>query len=441
MSRSAKPIPVPFAQRIRFFLSQQLQGWIFAGTAIAVAYLWFGQTPRVVLTGQVEIQRVNVPAPRDGVLAVTEQAPSKLDRVEKGVTTIARFDVTESLLQMQSLTTERLRLQAELESQRERLQHEQSQLRFEAGQQDRQLEQQVIDRVRVRLSGRQRVDQLTSELASLDQRNRNNTIKSQETNALRASVELEIQALEQQRARTDRLVQLRMSSANRLANLDQELAIRRSSLEAATSLQQSLAIEQTKLDEQLQIAEQQLVEAKSRFISIDKQLNQVKRIGEPARETISLQLPEMQTMLEPFVQALAVQDAKIKVLANQIAVNDLVAPISGRIERIHAPPGTFVRSGDPIATIASDQRRWVIAYLDRRDQIQLSDDTIVQIKVAGRAPFVAETAIDDLGEHYESVPAQLRRNADVQQWGIPMKVQIPDGIDVIAGQIVEVLIQ
>ena len=73
MEPANRPIPVPLSNRIRYLLSQQLQGWLFAASVVAVAVLWLGQKRSVIVTGQVEMIQVVVPASRDGVLEVTEQ--------------------------------------------------------------------------------------------------------------------------------------------------------------------------------------------------------------------------------------------------------------------------------------------------------------------------------------------------------------------------------
>lgn len=445
MAKSSRPIPVPLAQRLRFLMSQHLQGWIFAATAVSVVYLWFAQTPRVVLTGQVEVLRIEVPAIRDGILTLSETPVSRLDRVEKGVTAIAQFDVTETLLEMQTLSVEREQLVAQLESERQRVSQQKLQWSRDSQQSERQLEQQSIDRVRARLSGRQRVDQLTSDLSQLNQQRRTLGIKRQETDSSLASLEIQLQALTEQRSRVQRLVELRMKPSSQLAGIDEQLLLHHASLSNSRNISQSLSNEMSQVDAQLDRLQLQLRDAQSSFDSIDRQL------GNAASQTPAISLinptapvpfdldPEI--AIAPFAQAIAVHDAKIKVLANRIANSEMKAPASGSISEVHARPGTFVQTGDPIATIASDQRRWVIAYMDRLNQITISDQTRVQIKVVGRKPIAADSSIEELGDHFEIVPPQLRRRAETVQWGVPVKVRLPAEMDVVPGQMVQLVIQ
>ena len=59
-------IPIPWPNRIRHLLANQLQQSLFVLSIVAVLVLWFRQSPRVVVMGQVESVEIVVTASRDG---------------------------------------------------------------------------------------------------------------------------------------------------------------------------------------------------------------------------------------------------------------------------------------------------------------------------------------------------------------------------------------
>jgi hypothetical protein len=445
-------IPVPLSNRIRYLLTQQLQGWLFVLSVVLVLVLWFGEKPRLILTGQVEMLQVVVPASRDGVLQATPQPLSRFDRVQQGVTQVASIDVTDALLEMQSLTAHREQLLAELEAQRQRIRRDQLQWQWQCEQERREMEQQTIDRLRVALALQGRVDQLTSDMIDLDQKRRSLAIRSRENAATLRQSELAVASLMEERNRIERLIELRMSPASQLVETQQSLTLQQETLRSARELDRLMVTQAEEIGQQLKHAKRRLADATARFADLGQSAGEWQSnrgqedpsgIGR-RRVTEAVEEPEPLdgvAMLEPFVRAIAVEDAKIRVLAHQIASNQIVAPATGTITEVHHPPGTFVRSGDPILTIASDQQRWIVAFLNADDQDLVSSDAEVQIRVHGPEMFVATSSISEFGNTFEPVPKQLRDNVNVSQWGVPIKIPVPPGIRVTPGQMVELVVQ
>ena len=428
-------IPVPWPHRIRHLLSNQLQGWLFALSVIAVLALWFRQSPRVIVTGKVEMVRVVVPASRDGMLEITDPPLARFDRVIQGVTPVAHIDVTEALLTMQSLTAERERLQAELTSERERLRQEQLKWQWQSDQQQWQLEQRKLDRRRVGLAIRKTVDKFSAYVNELKHSKRVLAVKRQENAAEIRKAEIEIRALTEDRKRLERSIAMRMTPADRLVELDQRLKLQEAGLQSASQLEQLITSQFNQLENLTLESTKRLEEAIHQSDGLETGNQSVGATSNPA-------LPlEIQTILQPYVKAIAEQDARIRVVANQITSNQIVAPASGTIAMVHQPAGTYVKSGDPIVTIASDQRRWIVAYLNAEEHAKVRPNASVQISTASPETFVASSSVAVRANHFESVPAELRRDLGSPQWGVPIKVPLPAGVDVVPGQTVQLVIQ
>lgn len=441
MSRENRPIPVPFSVRIRHLVTQQLQAVLFIASVAGVIALWFTQRPRIVITGQVEAIQVVVPAIRDGVLEPIGNPLSRFDPVQKGVTPVALIETRQDLLEMQTLSQQREQLLAELESQRLRIRQAQSQWTWQTEQERRQRAQFQLDQDRSKLAIRQRVDDLTSDVMDLDQQRRSLEIRTRENLAALDTAKLSIETLIAERERIAGLVRLKMTPPTAELKIEQNLKRQQQALQAAQGLQELLQTQGIELAQQMAGANKRLSDATKQWADANRNAEDASTVAGPAISSSESDEMNVEALLQPYAQAIAVQDARIRELANRIASNQIVAPATGTIAEIHHPPGTFVRSGDPIMTIAADQRRWIVAYLDQRDRALLKPDTAVQIRVNHATTFVATSSVSEVGSHYEKVPTPLRADVNVDQWGVPIKIPIPAGCDVTPGQLVELVIQ
>lgn len=174
MPDSNGPIAIPWKVRLKYLGVHWLQAPLFVACLLALLWLWSGRMSQITLVGQVEAVQVNVTSPDAGVLMSLEDPLSPFDRVDKDVTLIARIDVSDALSEMQTLTAERLRLQALITSESERLRLEQRKLDQDDLQQRRDGIQHELDRQRNQIGHRDQVDELRRELNDLQQQQRKN---------------------------------------------------------------------------------------------------------------------------------------------------------------------------------------------------------------------------------------------------------------------------
>ena len=311
------------------------------------------------------------------------------------------------------------------------------QWQWQIDQERRRQEQQQTDRDRNRQSAREHLDQLTNQANDLQQQKREVEIDQQKIAATVRKTEIEIESAMNERTRQLGLIERRMSPVAERLRIEQQIKLLEQSLLSARELETLRTLQSSELDLQLAAVGKRLSEAMQGLASMNTDSSTMQAtlqsgFNEP---------PNSHALLEPFVQAIAVQDAKIRILANQIATNEIMAPASGTVTEIHHLPGTFVKSGDPILTIATDQRRWIVAYIDQRDYWDIQPKTPVQIRILGAQTFVTTSAVAERGNHFEDVPVQLRRDARIAQWGVPIKVPVPHGVNVAPGQMVELVIQ
>jgi len=342
---------------------------------------------------------------------------------------------------MQALTARRDQLQAELESQRQQIRRRELQWQWDTAQARQRAKEHQLEIERRRIALQQRVDELTSDLSDLDQNRRELLIRREQNQAAIRRIELEIEQLSDQLEHTEQLIQSRVASARSLQEVEYQRASRQVELEGEQKLSKLIDKQLEQVATQSQESKQRLQSAREQLAAL-RQPTQAQPPGEWSDDALSSSAaltPDTQATLEPFRKAIQVQDARIRALAQRIAGSQIVAPIDGRITEVHRRPGTFVQTGEPIVTIASEGSRWIVAFLNHQQREQLQPDAAVRIEVLGRQKVVADSKIAQLGEHFEQFPPELSRRPDIAQWGIPVKVPIPETFPLRPGQIVQLI--
>ena len=426
-------IPVPWHVRARFFARQGLQGLLFIASVVAVALLWTQQAPTRVSVGQVGSMQVTVPASADGVLLSLAEPLAQFDRVQRDMTLVARFNISDLLLQMQTLTAERKRLQAMIVSETERLRLEQQQWKLEDDQRSRDL-------VRHRLTVQQnisdaidQVERLRSEVNDIQQRRRQIVLRLTESVSIEKTQRVELENLQSKRQRTSILVNSQMVPSYRLTDLEDQIAVKNSIISENDALRTTLEKQIAQINREGQAAVRRLQQSSER-------LSSAKSDRDPLADTRTFaETIDIEKSVAHLQSAVMVQDAKIRQLAQQIASNEIIAPVTGMISQVHHPPGTFVTAGDPVVTIATDKSDWIIAYAEQPlgRQIRIGDSVLVRSR--GNRTIVADAKVEELGTQYELMPEYLWRIAGVPQIALPVKVALPVELTLKPGELVDVV--
>jgi multidrug resistance efflux pump len=426
-------IPVPWQVRAKLFARQGLQGLIFIASIVAVAWMWTQQAPTLVSVGQVGSMQVTVPASADGVLLTLQEPLAQFDRVQKNATPIARLDISDLLLQMQTLTAERKRLQAMIVSETERLRLEQQQWNLEDDQRNRDL---IRHRLTVQQNTSDAIDQverLRSEINDIQQRRRQIVLQLTEAASSRRTQRVELENLQSKRQRVSMMVNSQMVPSYRLAELEDQIAVKNSMISENDALRTTLQKQIAQINREGQEAVSRLQQSSDRLSSV-KSDSDPQSIAQRLTETI-----DIEKSVAHLEFAVLVQDAKIRQLAQQIASNEIISPVSGMISQIHHPPGTFVTAGDPVVTIATDHSDWIIAYAEQPFGRQIRVGDSVRVQSRGNRTIVAEARVEELGTQYELMPEHLWRIADVPQIALPVKVALPVELALKPGELVDVV--
>lgn len=119
---------------------------------------------------------------------------------------------------------------------------------------------------------------------------------------------------------------------------------------------------------------------------------------------------------------------------------DLVlrAPFDGIVKELPGKTGEAVTAGSVILTLAETTPSEILAYANQSPSNQIAEEMVVELIRNSDPPQIARSSVIHLGPAIEQLPNRLWRNPNVPQWGRPFLVGIPEGMDLIPGELVGV---
>ena len=375
-------IPVPAKRRLQWFLQRLLPLCWFLGTLFFVAYLWQRDGQKGHFVGEVEAVRVDVAVSANGTLVALPQGQWSLFDIVVKDQVIARLSDASLRAEMATMEVERQRLRQQLAS---------TKAEVLLGQRDlAQNRQQEV----VRLIWKQ-------EQLRLDVLDRTAQI---------AVDKAELRRLNARLAYYDRL-----ASKNAVTLFD---------------------LEQTQL--QRDVVAQRIVENKKTVLEANRQRKIAsQRVGKLPADV----LPDLEPILAPLQTAVAVQESRIKQVEIEVANLEIRSPISGIVSAIHSWPGQSIRQGEPVITIAADQGRYVVAYVRQEANINVVPEMDVDVRGKGESvtKFIS-TTIERVGPQVELVPDHQLLTPGRQEWGLPIRISIPEDMKLPPGSLVDIRI-
>jgi len=372
-------IRTPWAHKWRRFRFSALPAVTFIACTVLTGLLWVRQGQLSGVVGEVEVVRLAVSAVADGTLApLSGKQWTLFDSVEADQV-VARLDDRPARQALQTLREQLVQLQKELEA---------ATLR-----------------------------------AALEQADRRSDRRSEATRLVLQIEQLRLEILD----RTAQIEAYRVELQRRNARL--------------THLE-PLHARQVLPD--IQWTEEQLLrdEAAKRIEEHSKALSEVKQQRELAearlRDYPPLETVEVDRLVAPTRAAIAAQESSVRKLQIEIDALEIRAPISGTICEIHGWPGQHVQAGAPVVTIAADFGRYIVSYVRPQQRLRPRAGMAVAVRVRapGSRPFAA--VVERVGPQIEPVPMHQLRDPRTPEWGIPVRISLPDGLNVRPGELVDV---
>ena len=379
-------IPIPWSRRWRRFRLGTLPLITFAVSVAATLWLWERQGVMPNAVGEIEAVRVDVASGVDGQLVPLPQGQWTLFDAVEATQVVAQLDSKPALAALEVSRQDIAKLQKDAEAEQSRLARDPTNPRDPAKLTDEKQRAAARTHWTVeqrRLGVLDRQAQLETDRIALEQ------LDVQFDNSKRAHA---------RNALTDEQL--------RVAQLERDLFAKH--------------IEQNMLS---------LAEAESQRTAANSQLKE----QPPLTDNDELRV------LVPFRAAVAAQDARLRQLQVQLEALAIRAPITGTISAIHGWPGQLVRTGQPIITIAANHGQYIVSYVRQDQRLRPEVGSAVSVYLRGMHTQPVAATVERLGPQVLPIPQHQRRDPSVREWGLPVRITLPNGLNVRPGELVDLV--
>jgi hypothetical protein len=225
------------------------------------------------------------------------------------------------------------------------------------------------------------------------------------------------------------------------------------------------------LVEQKALAPYEQEKAQIQYDALAKKIEENDKLLEQAKSD----LPQAQQRRDEYAKSLPFNpsvDGALEVIRKQIAVQErlmggvlaqlealkaresleIKAPIDGVIipieqqanealmrrpgEKIIGQPGEVFTAGEPILSIAEARPSEIIAYIGDRLLGQVEKNMPVELIKDRVPPQIARSQITQIGPTMELMPERMWLYPNTPQWGRPVSIEIPEGLELIPGEMI-----
>ena len=157
-----------------------------------------------------------------------------------------------------------------------------------------------------------------------------------------------------------------------------------------------------------------------------------------ASENIAAFNESERMLFQSSVQRSEMLQQQIDVLQKSATRLDIRAPITGQIEKSLVNQYDLVEAGTPVATITPTEGTVIVVYARETGPVRPFAGMPVVLTARSNPLMRAETIVSSVGPKIESVPPRQRVNPRVEEWGRPMRIEVPDSFVIEPGALVNV---
>ncbi len=142
------------------------------------------------------------------------------------------------------------------------------------------------------------------------------------------------------------------------------------------------------------------------------------------------------TLLEPHRKAVAVQEKVLAELFTPTFRMMLTAKIDGVVSSILISEGQGVQAGDIILTVSPPSADYIVAWLDPVFTGRLETNQEVQVSKHSFPQQSFRSNVAAISPSVELMPEQMWPTPTTPKWGRPIKIPVPDDIQLVGNEIV-----
>lgn len=146
---------------------------------------------------------------------------------------------------------------------------------------------------------------------------------------------------------------------------------------------------------------------------------------------------------DPVLAAIKIQEQRIETILAEFAPIPVYASLSGVISRVNFKTGEFVRMGEEILKIESQDPLYIVGYMRQPFSVDPAPGMEVEVRTrrSGRAYF--NSTIEEIGGHIRMVDPHLQRPGAIFETGLPVRISVANrgDIDLSPGEIVDIVVR
>jgi multidrug resistance efflux pump len=143
---------------------------------------------------------------------------------------------------------------------------------------------------------------------------------------------------------------------------------------------------------------------------------------------------------KPLDAAIAVQEAKLRLVEAELSPLVLTSPIDGIVTTVFQRSGESVVPGQPILSIATMKPVRIVAYMRPPIEKEPGQGMWVEVRTRGWRRAMAKAQIIAVGTQYESIPQTLMGPIKITggELGLPLEVSLPQSLNIHPGELVDI---
>ena len=117
---------------------------------------------------------------------------------------------------------------------------------------------------------------------------------------------------------------------------------------------------------------------------------------------------------------------------------DILSPISGQVGKALIRSQQTIEQGVPVAVITPSKGTYIVAYAREQSVVRPFVGMPVTISSSANPRQKFSAIVESVGPKIESIPARQCLNAQIEEWGRPMRIPVPEAFEVYPGSLVNV---
>jgi multidrug resistance efflux pump len=175
-----------------------------------------------------------------------------------------------------------------------------------------------------------------------------------------------------------------------------------------------------------------LTKAEADLAAAEKQIEETKGTDKAKADQLRAQAAPLRSAVADLISRRNDLDRKIR-------AGTVESPVNGTITAVFCQPNEFVRQGQELFTVTEDNGASILTFVRPGSGVAPKKDQRVVVR-SQMSKKSAMATVQEVGGHVQEVPDAQLANAKRKEWGIPVRISMPepDKLQLRPGEVVTV---